>query len=295
MTRFKNLNNITIVSVLYFSTDYILESLKEFTDYNKIIIDNGGNDSILEKIEKLPNIKILKNKNLGFAKGINLAITFVETKFFLILAPDSRISKNNLESLKDNLVKYDSAMIFPALKNLKKKRSFFNEIGILPELGKGISRNEEQKNVAKLLSHKSFCGPACIQTCNCSIVLVNKNKINKKMFDERYFLYWEDIDLCRTLYSQKKSIVFCPNIEAIHLQGSGVKESIKTMIVKTFFLEYSPFIYFNSSKLESLILKKFLRHFFRFFINMLLFRLKKSLNYFVRFCAILYFFIKNKK
>ena len=59
-------NRITIVIVLYNSSDLIFECLKSLNKFNIIIVDNGKNLKYLDKLKQEKNIKIIsKNKNLG--------------------------------------------------------------------------------------------------------------------------------------------------------------------------------------------------------------------------------------
>ena len=80
--------DITIVTVLYNSAqinETFFENLKSF---KTIVVDNGKNEEILDKIKNYKNIKIIsKNKNLGYGSAVNFAYKNISTKFFLILNP----------------------------------------------------------------------------------------------------------------------------------------------------------------------------------------------------------------
>ena len=78
--------DITIVTVLYNSAqinEIFFENIKNF---KTIVVDNGKNEEILDKIKTFKNIKIIsKNKNLGYGGAVNFAYKSITTKFFLIL------------------------------------------------------------------------------------------------------------------------------------------------------------------------------------------------------------------
>ena len=99
------LDEITVIIVLYKSTDIIFNSLKNLNNIKVIIVDNGGNDEILSRIKKkLKLIEIIKpKKNLGFGKASNLAFQKINTKYTLSLNPDSIIKEKDISSKKYNI------------------------------------------------------------------------------------------------------------------------------------------------------------------------------------------------
>ena len=78
--------------------NYCLESIDKFIKV--IIIENSNNVSFKEKIEnQYKNVTCyLSNENLGYAKGNNLGISKVKTKYALILNPDALLSQNAIEN-----------------------------------------------------------------------------------------------------------------------------------------------------------------------------------------------------
>ena len=98
------------------------------------------------------------------------------------------------------------------------------------------------------------------------------------LFDEKFFLFYEDDDLCRRIYNKKKSIIQVYDAVAIHQHGEG--ESISNFLKKTFIINYnmnSELLYFykinkhqqkfNNSK------KKIPNYIFKFILNLILIRL----------------------
>ena len=88
----KNLDNkhlfeaVTIIVVLYKSTNIIFECLKNLRNFKIVIVDNGRNETILEEIRSnYSSVKIIKNKkNLGFGKSVNKAVQEVGGEYFLM-------------------------------------------------------------------------------------------------------------------------------------------------------------------------------------------------------------------
>ena len=74
--------DLTVVLVLYISTNLVLGLIKELKNINIIIVDNGGNENIINQIKEINiDLKILtQNKNLGYGRAINLAFQKIDTR-----------------------------------------------------------------------------------------------------------------------------------------------------------------------------------------------------------------------
>ena len=161
---------ITIVIVLYNSTDIVLECFKSIKNFRIIIVDNGKNEKILKKIENDFNIEkiIISKKNVGFGKGVNSAIDYIQTDFFLMLNPDTTIDKESLIDLYKTNLEYDSVASAPWVENDK------SCYGLLPENGKGIKRSNTEIKSTELLNNKKPDGNCCIEVHKSCALLINK-------------------------------------------------------------------------------------------------------------------------
>ena len=93
-------NDITIVTVLYNSNKLAQTFFNNLENFKIIVVDNGKNKKILEKIKDYKNIKIIsKNKNIGYGSAVNFAVQNVTTRFFLILNPDLKIDENSISNM----------------------------------------------------------------------------------------------------------------------------------------------------------------------------------------------------
>ena len=93
--------HLTIVIILYDSSDLIFKCLKKLNNFNILIVDNGRNSSVLDKLKEYRNIEkiISKNKNLGFGNGVNFAFSYIKTDFFLVLNPDIIIDGSSINEM----------------------------------------------------------------------------------------------------------------------------------------------------------------------------------------------------
>ena len=73
--------DLTIVTVLYDSSELINDLLKNLTNFQVIVVDNGNNEQILKKLSDLKNVKVItQKKNLGYGRAINFAFEKIKSK-----------------------------------------------------------------------------------------------------------------------------------------------------------------------------------------------------------------------
>ena len=103
--------DITIVTVLYNSKKSAQSFFNNLENFSIIVVDNGRNEKVLEKIKGYKNIKIIsKNKNIGYGSAVNFAVRNVTTKFFLILNPGC-ISRHDLSLIQEDLDSLNSKIL----------------------------------------------------------------------------------------------------------------------------------------------------------------------------------------
>ena len=284
-------DKITIVIVLYNSTDLILECLKSIKNFKIIIVDNGKNKRIIEIIKKNYSIEkiVTLKRNVGFGTGINSGVDFVRTDFFLMLNPDAKISLDSINKLYTTSLENNAAASAPWVKDDS------NCYGLLPENGKGVKRTKNEIESTKILDNYKPEGNCCVQVHKCCALLVNKKKfIEIGMFNTKYFLFWEEIDLCRKFKNNKLSLILNPKSEMIHKQGNSVNSSIYTYFIKTFNTEYSPFIYFDIKKNAQFLYWRLIKYTFRAVCYLGILNVKNSFKNIIKFMAIINFIFRSK-
>ena len=187
-----NLNDLTIIITAFKSDEKINSCLDSINKKVKvIIIENSGSQTLKKIIEnKYFNVEyIISKENLGYAKANNLGLKKVKTKFALVLNPDTILNANALEEF---------------LKSASNNPEFFL-------IGPWTNQSEFSNKEKKLTEVKNLKGFA---------IFFNMKKFEEKIFfDENYFLYFEEIDLCRQISKKNGKIFLDPNI-VIHHEGS---------------------------------------------------------------------------
>jgi len=276
--------DLTIIIVLHNASNVIFKCLDQLLNFNIIIVDNGKNNHVLMDFKKYKNINkiISKNKNLGFGNGVNYAFSYIKTNFFLVLNPDIIIDESSINELfkisKENQNCAISAPYIPTDKD---------GYGILPEKGKGISRNAIHKKSCKLLDNLKPSGEFCVNVTKGCALLINSNHFKSVgMFSSEYFLFWEEIDLCRKILNQKLSVIVSSKAIAKHDGGTSGKNNLRNFMIRYFHAEKSPLYYFKVSKKSKDIYIKMLKYLFRSATYLFILNFKKSLKNLIKFFAI---------
>ena len=202
-----NDQDITVIITSFHSGEKIFNCIESINKAVKIIVVENSNDQELkEKIQsKYKNVDcILSKENLGYGAGNNLGLSKVLTNYALIVNPDVTLEKDTIDNF------------FLTINNVK-------NFGIIAPISKDeIYTNfsiDSDKNLKEVESVKGF-----------AMFLSMNNLKEIKFFDENFFLYFEEIDLCKRIRKNDIKIYIDPSIKVNHLGGTSHNSEInKTM------------------------------------------------------------------
>ena len=187
-----SIKDITIIITSFKSEKKIRNCLNSIDSQCDVLnIENSNNQEHKSSIEReFKNVKcILSGENLGYGKGNNIGLKKVKTKYALILNPDVELFPETLNKfLKIAKEKPDFAIIGPGITEDKKN-----------SLNGDIESVKFVKGFAMFFNLKEF--------------------ENISFFDENFFFFLEEIDLCKRLINKNKKIYYCPNIPIFHEGG----------------------------------------------------------------------------
>lgn len=178
-----------------------------------IVSDNASTDGTPALArQRWPRAHVLEHKrNLGFGAANNRALALVQTPFALLLNPDCELS---VESLRTLLVA-GHAMVDVAL--------------FAPQLASPTGKLEVNYRWPKTMWNSigpPATGVACVGfVCGAAMLLRMERFQQIGFFDERFFLYYEDDDLCLRLFQAGLPMVVVPEVKAIHRSRSSSKGS----------------------------------------------------------------------
>lgn len=200
------------------------------------LIDNSPSNSVdISEFNSDNIVYIFNNKNLGFSKANNLVINDIKetSKYHLILNPDVFFSANILEKLINKLEEDKTlSLITPKVKFLNNKHQYnvrrfpsFLDL-IVRKLNIYKKRIHKQEYRDRDLSKPFY--PEAIH--GCFMLFKTKDFVDLNGFDERYFLYMEDIDICKKIDAIGKKKMYYPNVEITHILKQGSSKNIKLFI-----------------------------------------------------------------
>lgn len=200
-----DLASITVVVVTYESAHCVPElaqSLKRFA--HVIVVDNGSADDTVATVTRLmPQARVLANgRNLGFGAANNRAFAVAETDFVMLLNPDCTMTPQAAHALLAAAHRYPQASaIGPQLIDRHGQ----------PELGyrMRLDRWKPQGGPAE--------GDLCVEFLSGACMLIRRGALQRiGGFDEDFFLYQEDHDLCLRLAQCCGPLILCPAAQATH-------------------------------------------------------------------------------
>ena len=282
-------NKITVVIVTYHTNkEILLRCLNSIDKKIKIMIIENSKKFDEKKFfsKKFKNLKIIcSGSNLGYGKGNNFGLSRVKTKYALILNPDSICKKNFFSILKNNIKKIDDFHLIGC--NYKNNRNSYPAGYFEPEKNKYFENIFRKKKLASITRVDWIRG--------FSIVLNMKKFKKNNIFDKNYFLYLEEIDLCKSIKRKSGKIYFAKNLKVNHLGfkgsvGASNYEKQNADNLRNWHYMWSSFYFYKKNYNYFFALNKMFGKFLRAFIKTIFFSLTFQKNkrdkYLYRFLGI---------
>ena len=267
-----NFKDLTIVIVTYKSEEKIFDCLKSISnDIPVIVVENSSDENFKTKIEKnFFNVNcILSGENKGYSVANNIGLKAVKTKFALVLNPDTILEKNAIQNFFESANKIEDFWLMG------------------PANDQMINTNYEN-NIEEVNNLKGFA------------IFFNLSKFSNDFFDENFFLFFEEIDLCKKVKKNGGKIYLVQNIIIKHEGASSVlkKDSFELEKNRNWHWMWSTFYYQKKHKgflLAFIIMfPKLFSAFFKTLFYMVIFNKKKREIYFCRLSGILNSLIGKK-
>ncbi len=253
---------LSFIIVNYQSREYLEKCIPSIFDCAQnvefeIIVVNNDKSRIKFKTTKLEKIKIIEvNENVGFGRGCNLGAKKAQGEILCFLNPDTEIISENISDIIAEFKKNDRVgIIGPKIiekngeiqkwiagEEVNLKKVLKNNLGIIDD--KKIWLSEKKQKVAWVTG----------------AVLFGRRKLFEKIngFDEKFFMYFEDIDLCKRMKKSGFDILFFPRFAVRHLGGGSVKNRL---VQKKAYYKSQDYYFQKWFGKKSCYLIKFLRKF----------------------------------
>ena len=234
---------VTIIIVNYNSFELLykcLQSVKENTkdiDTQVIVVDNNSTEGKVEQVtSKFEFVELIKNtKNLGFAQANNLAAQNAIGKYLLLLNNDTLLFENSIKYVADYVQELSGDFII-GCKLLNEDGSYQNSAFKFPNLSRHFSATFFLDKIffrseffsKEYLQLSRITKPLNVDSIFGAFMFMPKNTFDKiRGFDERFFFYYEDIDLCYRLNKIGGKVYYFPGTSVIHFGGSSTNKDLK--------------------------------------------------------------------
>jgi GT2 family glycosyltransferase len=202
-------------------------------EWEGVVVDNASADGSPAIVaEFAPNVRLVRNlENVGFGRGVNQGVAATTAPFVLIMNPDCRLVAGALAALEQQLRRHpECAIVGPRI--LDPDGSVQGSARGDPDMLTGLfgrtsalrtllpKLSVSRRNVVSHAVTDDGEASAGVDWLSGACMLARRDAFEKAHgFDERYFLYWEDADLCRRLRALGYHVRYVPGATAIHRVG----------------------------------------------------------------------------
>lgn len=253
--------DILVVVVTWNSAQWITDCLKSLTNdlntfyYQTVVVDNASTDQTIDLIQnQFPEVIVIKNiLNEGFARACNKALLECQSEYVLFVNPDTRVIPGMTDALvtfmKEHpeagaigptLLSTDGSLqlsgnTFPSLRNILFESFYLDRL--FPNtrfFGSHKRSHLDRSEVCKVDWTMGSC------------LFARKEALDKTgSFDDRFFLFFEETDLCLRLKKAGYEIYIIPEAKIVH--GGGSSQLKNYSANKIIHYHRSLFYYFNKN------------------------------------------------
>ena len=217
------------IIIVSYNTEKLLKNCLKFifatllsSDFEVIVVDNNSSDNSLAMIEEnfKDSVKVIRNEvNFGFAQANNQGSKIAQGKYLFFLNSDT-IIKNNILGIIKKTFESDQkiGVLTPQLflsSGAKQEHSygqFPNPINLFINKFKKTTSN----------SNKIFL----VDWVSGAALIIRKDIFNKVSgFDEKFFMYFEDVDLCRRVSELGNKVAVIATATVVHLGGQSLTKN----------------------------------------------------------------------
>lgn len=221
--------NLSIIIVTWNTSEITLKcirSIKKYLinfKYEIIVVDNASSDDTVSKLKKEGRVLIIENeRNLGFAQGNNIGAAVAKGEYFLFLNSDMELVDNKLIDMLSYLKSHPIiGLIGPKFLNI----DLSNQGSVWPPQTILNAFKEfwcGQKAYSKYVPKSQT--PIEVWSISGGALIIKKSLFEKiGGWDKRYFMYFEDLELCRQVKKFGYKIYYFPKCRFIHRHGASGK------------------------------------------------------------------------
>lgn len=232
-------SRVSIVVVSYNSAEVLGDCLASIELHapgaRAIVVDNASSDGSADLAQAAGSfVTVIRSpENEGFSKANNRGLRAIDTEFALILNPDARLTSSTLPQLLAAADRLPAAVAFgprTVYEDGRPQVSFGPDLSLAAEFGQRKLVKGVKSGAAWALAkvHALAAEEREVDWISGSCMLLRMVAVrNAGFFDERYFLYEEDADLCLRLRQASGQVMFIPQAVVIHELGTSMAKASK--------------------------------------------------------------------
>jgi len=229
------MTDVTIVIIEYFCIEDTVKALETVEQnltnlaWEAIVVSNSEYDAAeIDRFQKTlqhTKAKIIRNQcNGGYAGGVNRALSEINTPFIFLLNPDGRFVDNNLNLLIQEMQQQpklavigpkvidETGEIQPSCRRFPRPYTFLLVRSFLRRLP-----NASKEKARYLMEDFDRQQSQTVDWVSGGAMLLRTEAIKDAgLMDERYFLYMEDVDWCRTFWNKGWQVLYDPRVVVLH-------------------------------------------------------------------------------
>jgi len=267
---------ISVIIINYkqksFTEDCIKSVYDKFASYpfEVIIVNNSPEESLEHMKTEHPGLKIINNENRGYSQANNAGAESASGEYLFFLNADTIIKADFLSSFIDHFKNKEFGAAGLKLKNpdgsfqlsFWKENNFFNEIKNKSEEDK--FRNKDSRYISE--KEKEYSQVKEVDWVTGAAMVMRKDVFEKvNGFDDDFFLFYEDADICKRLNDIGLKNYFYPDCDIIHYKGENVNSEFQSGTY--YYSKESQLLYYekHNNLFNNLALRSYL--FVKFFIK----------------------------
>jgi len=194
-------------------------------EFEIFVVDNHSHDGSPEMVKsEFQEVKLIRNnENLGFAKANNIALSKAVGRFVLLLNSDTIVLNNALRKMIEFMYGHQNVgAVGPCLLNRDGTlqascRRFQNLSSLIFPLIPILNRCPSKRITSKYIEKGFYDRIQKVDYISGACMMIRKKVLkNTGLFDEQFFMYSEEQDLCYRIHRQGWGINYFPNAKVIH-------------------------------------------------------------------------------
>lgn len=201
------------------------------------VVDNNSGDGTVEMIKaEFPSVRLIANQeNVGFAKANNQALKVAQADFVLLLNPDMRVFPETVTEMLAWARSHPGAVVSGCrlenengelIRHVRRFPRLMDQLAVvlkLPHLFPGVLNNYLHKNF-------NYESEARVDSIRGAFFLINvaawqKISANQDLLlDERYFIWFEEVDFCRQVYQKGGEVWYTPAARCLDYIGQSFNQ-----------------------------------------------------------------------